>query len=283
MRLLGTIGITAGGVLAAGATAVALGLGRWRADAARAVERLIETPPPSGTPRRYDRAMLEGLPAPARRYFAFALTEGQPLVHRARIAWSGEFRLKAWAPFTATQLWRAEPPGFVWDAKIAMVPLVPAHVRDGYAGGEGEMRAAVLGLVPIVDQRGSKTLAESALLRWLGEAVWLPTALLPRDGIAWSPVSDSTARVTVTDGACTASLELDVAPDGRPLRARALRGRDVDGTQVPTPWEGTYGPAFMVVNGMRIPAESEVAWFLPEGRQPYWRGRPVQVAYAFAP
>jgi hypothetical protein len=31
-----------------------------------------------------------------------------------------------------------------------------------------------------------------------------------------------------------------------------------------------------------IPARGEVAWLLPQGRLPYWRGRFVDVLYKFA-
>lgn len=33
---------------------------------------------------------------------------------------------------------------------------------------------------------------------------------------------------------------------------------------------------------MRIPVRAEVAWILPEGRTPYWRGRVTDVMYKFS-
>lgn len=33
---------------------------------------------------------------------------------------------------------------------------------------------------------------------------------------------------------------------------------------------------------MRVPLEGEVAWMLPAGPWPYWRGRITSVTYAFA-
>jgi hypothetical protein len=32
---------------------------------------------------------------------------------------------------------------------------------------------------------------------------------------------------------------------------------------------------------MRIPLEGEVAWMLPEGQEPYWRGRITNLTYEF--
>lgn len=33
---------------------------------------------------------------------------------------------------------------------------------------------------------------------------------------------------------------------------------------------------------MRVPLDAEVAWLLPEGAKPYWRGRIIKLSYEFA-
>jgi collagenase-like PrtC family protease len=86
----------------------------------------------------FDPSRLTGLPAPVARYFAFALSPGQRIIARARLRSRGTFatRPNAWAPFTADQEVRTEPPEFVWNARIAMIPLLSVRVRDRYADGE---------------------------------------------------------------------------------------------------------------------------------------------------
>jgi len=59
------------------------------------------------------------------------------------------------------------------------------------------------------------------------------------------------------------------------------RGRLVKGVAVPTPWEGRWSD-YQVRDGMRVPIEGEVAWLLPSGEKPYWRGRITRVEYEFA-
>ena len=53
------------------------------------------------------------------------------------------------------------------------------------------------------------------------------------------------------------------------------------GAVVPTPWQGRMSN-YEVHDGMRIPLEGEVAWVLPEGPAPYWRGRIISLNYEFA-
>ena len=53
------------------------------------------------------------------------------------------------------------------------------------------------------------------------------------------------------------------------------------GKVVPTPWQGRYWN-YEERGGMRVPLDGEVAWLLPAGEKPYWRGRNDEVAYEFA-
>jgi len=64
------------------------------------------------------------------------------------------------------------------------------------------------------------------------------------------------------------------------VRAEA-RSRTVGGTVVPTPWHGRVWN-YAIRDGMRVPLDGEVAWLLPEGVKPYWRGRITTLSYEFA-
>jgi hypothetical protein len=233
----------------------------------------------------YRPEQFAGLPAPVARYFAFALTPGQPLIRTARVTHVGEFRSAlgaAWAPFRSVEHFSASPPGFVWDATIRMAPIVGVRVRDSYRGGEGAMRASVAGLIPVVDEAGTPEMASASLMRYLAEAVWLPTALLPGPHLRWEPISDSAARATLTDAGVTVSVDFHFGPRGEIVRATADRYRDVDGVGVLTPWAGSFGD-YAVLDGMQVPMHGEVAWELPEGTLTYWRGHIERVDYVFAP
>ncbi|MFL5576704.1 MAG: DUF6544 family protein, partial [Gemmatimonadaceae bacterium] len=221
-----------------------------------------------------------------RRYFELALTPGQPLVRRARIEWAGEFHARPdgpWSPFTAVQHFSVRPPGFVWDADIRMARLLPTRVRDGYLRGEGTMLGRVAGLVTVVDQRGTPEMAAGTLSRYLGEAVWLPTALLPSAGVSWAPIDERSARATLTDGVTTVSLDVRFGPRGEIAAVSAMRHRDVDGTPVLTPWRARLTADYMRVDSMKIPRGGEAEWVLPEGPLPYWRGHVVGADYEYAP
>ena len=284
-RWMRVAAMTAGGVAGGVAAAAGVGTLAWNRATARVTDRMAaDAREEEAKPFSVDE--LEGLPAPVARYFRFALKPGQARIRSARLRQRGEFRSGgaggAWSPFTAAEHFSAGPAGFVWDARIRMAPLMAVRVRDSYVGGAGSMRAKVAALLPVVDQAGSPELASGALMRWLAEAVWLPTALLPGAGVRWEAVDDSTARATVEDAGNRVSLDFHFAPDGRVVRVYSpARFRDVNGTGVPTPWEGTFRD-YGEVEGMKVPLEGEVGWILPEGKVTYWRGRNVSIEYDFA-
>ena len=111
--------------------------------------------------------------------------------------------------------------------------------------------------------------------------MFLPTALLPSAGVTWSPIDDSTARATLTDGATTVSADFHFGPRGEVVRTTMTRFRDVDGVGVPTLFAATTGGEYRRVSGMMMPTGGEAAWVLPDGPLSYWRGRIADVRYEF--
>ena len=277
MRLSGLAAlllVLAGGLLVARA--------RWRA-ATRALVTRLHGASVEASSSVHVASELDGLPAPVARYFRTILLDGQRLPRRARIEQRGTFAVKpspaGWRPFTAVQQCTACPAGFVWDARIRLAPGMDFLVRDAFVEGAGSMRGTLLGLVSVVSVHDTPDIAAGALVRFLAEGAWLPTALLPSRGVRWAPLDASSARATLTSGGTTVSLDFHFGDDGLIERIyTAARVRAVGGTFVPTPWEGRW-LEYAERGGLRVPVRGEVAWILPEGPLPYWRGEILDVAY----
>lgn len=222
------------------------------------------------------------LPAPVKRYFSIALAPDRPGIRSARFEQAGEFALRPgeWKPFTAVEELTVWPPGFVWDARIRMAPFLTVRVRDSYVDGAGTMHGAIAALVPVAHAAGTAELASAALLRWLAEAPWLPTALLPAAGVDWEAVDDHSARATVRDGEVRASMLVRFGSDGLIERVTAERFRADVGRHLP--WEGRHAD-YRRVDGMMVPTRSEVGWVVDGEYQAYWRGSAVSCDYAFVP
>ena len=267
------------------AAAVLYGEMHWKSGTRKLRDRL-EAGRLAATRKVFDQSELEGLPAPVRRYFLAVLEDGQPVVTAVSMEHTGTFNMsesaEQWKSFTSNQRVILRRPGFDWDGRIAIMPGVHVRVHDAYVAGEGILHAAVLGVAPVADSRGSGEIARGELMRFLAEAAWYPTALLPGQGIRWEAVDDQSARATLKDGDLSVTLLFRFGGDGLIDTVHAeARGRMVNGTPAPTPWQGRFWN-YAVRDGMRVPLDGEVAWLLPEGPMPYWRGHVTDLRYELA-
>lgn len=260
--------------------ALQFAISRWQAVTRERVALLGESAP--AREGAFHSAMLTGLPSPAARFFHFALTEGQPLITGAVATQDAEFFINnTWRPLTATQHFSTDPVGFVWDARIDMGPMMPVFVRDSYLRGVGAMQASLLGVYTLANQTGTPEMNSGSLQRLLGEALWLPSMLLPGPRVSWSAVDDEVAMATLTDGATTVSLRFHVDPRGAVTLIEGDRYAENDGAYTLRPWRvacGEYRP----IDGMKIPGYCEVSWVTEKGVEPYWRGRVTAITYTFA-
>lgn len=283
------IAVVIAALLAGFALLAAFGAWRWSASTRALIERLeaARLPVP---PSRFDAARdLDGLPPPVQRFFRAALADGTPLVASVSLEHRGTFNLAAegpdrWIPFTSTQRVITRRPGFVWDARMAMAPGLAVRVHDAYVAGEGILHPAVLGLVSLTELRGVSPepggVAHGEFMRFVAEAAWYPTALLPSQGARWTAVDEHSAQVDLADGDVGVSLLLRFDP-GTGLIDSVLaqaRGRTVGSNVVMTPWEGRWWD-YAEHAGMKVPMSGEVAWLTPEGRRTYWRGTVTSLSY----
>lgn len=264
---------------------IAFGAYRWQIGT-KALRANLEAARLPIKPLTFDAREIADLPQPVQRYFRAVLEDGQPLIAAARFSHAGTFNMsetsEKWSAFTSTQLVITQRPGFDWDGRIAMVPGINAFVHDAYVDGEGILHAALCGIATLADIRGTPEAAAGELMRFLAEAAWYPTKLLPSQGVRWEPIDNSSARATLKDGDTAVSLDFHFDEAGliHTIRAGA-RARTVKSGMVFAPWQVRIW-GYELGDGMQIPIAGEVAWQLPEGLLPYWRGRITNINYEFA-
>lgn len=273
--------VAAGGAIVAVGAALVAGHFRWRAETRALRERLAEARRPV-VPDRVDFGELDGLPAPVQRYFRTVLADGQPMIAAVDLRHSGTFNMgetdDQWRTFSSDQRVTTEPPGFDWHARIAMAPVLDVRVHDAYIAGEGILHASLFGLVPVARMSDTDELARGELLRYLAETAWYPTALLPSQGVQWTAIDDRSARVVLADVGLEVAMVVRFGGDGLIASVEAERGRAVGEAVEPTPWQGRFWN-YAQRSGVLVPLDGEVAWQLPNGPRPYWRGHLEAITY----
>jgi Family of unknown function (DUF6544) len=190
-----------------------------------------------------------------------AIAPGTPLATAARLRMRGHIKIGRWLPFRAEQTLSPHR-GFQWTARAAGV----VAGFDRYAGGQGQMRWKLLGLLPLMQADGPDV-SRSAAGRAAAEAIWVPTALLPRFGVDWSAADDRhiSARCRIDTVEVQTHYQLDA--DGRVRSVVFDRWGDPDAT-------GTWGlhpfggevTAHATFSGLSVPSAGRFGWFFGTDR-----------------
>jgi uncharacterized protein DUF6544 len=230
---------------------------RWQRRVAREMRALVALKPSTTT-----HPTIAQLPPVVARYRELTLGDRAP-VRTLKLRHGGKFWMSPTSkplPIRATQIFTADPPGFVWSARIRLAPGLWVDARDMALSGRGSMRVFLDSTVPIADAHGPE-MDQGAALRLLAEMVWYPSALFDARYVTWSAIDERHAAGTLRFGELEVSGTFEFGADGLPVGISAQRFMDKQGLR---PWRGTYRD-WRQVSGMRVPFEATVTWQLESG------------------
>jgi hypothetical protein len=213
--------------------------------------------------------MIQNLPEPVQRYLTHTGVMGKPWIDTAHLKQVGKFRQgidRPWMPMVARQEYTTNPPSFVWDARFTVAGLPLMRARDEYESGHGHMFGRIAGLFTVFDVRGVE-LDQGALMRYLSEMIWFPTAFLG-ENISWQRVDDQSARVTLSDTGRSVTGQLFFDEEGRVAGFTAMRYRVSDGEYSLDPWS-TPITKYGVLAGLNLPVGGQAVWNLSSGDLAY--------------
>jgi hypothetical protein len=265
MRIL--IGVLVGLLMVAGAVAIANIVFQRRVDAE---SRTLFAAARASAPRNLEARDIEHLPPPVRRWLEISGAVGRPIAGTVRLTQRGELRTapdKPWMPAAAEQVFTVDPPGFVWHVRTKMMGL-PIAGRDRFADGRGHMLIKVASLIPVADATGPEV-DQGALLRFLGEIIWFPSAALSPT-ITWQSIDANSARATMRHGGVTASAVFGFDDRGRFNGLTADRYMSAPGGSRLEKWVIPIS-AWRVVRGIEMPVRGNAIWKLAEGDFDYYR------------
>lgn len=209
-----------------------------------------------GSEGHFEEAEIEGLPEPVKRYFRAAIAQGTPLARTTQIKMRGSIKLQRWMPFRAQQILNPHT-GYVWQARVAWL----IGGADFYANGAGGMDWRLLGLKQLVHAEGPDVSRASAA-RGAAEAVWIPTAVLPRYGVQWIAEDDHHIGASWTIDGHAFSSRYTIGNDAKITSVVFDRWGDPDDT-------GTWGihpfggevTGHDTFSGLTVPGSGRMGWF----------------------
>lgn len=195
---------------------------------------------------------IADLPEPVKRYFRFALPEGQNHINYTSLRHDGLFRLKKtqpWFQIKGEEYHTVSPPGFVWSAKLKTSPLFWLTARDCYLHDRGNLLVKAYSLFTVATAEGPE-IDQGALSRWLSEAVLFPTALLPNENLVWEYVDENSAKLLFSYKSVSIAALVYFGRNGEIVRLTT--DRYCAETRRFEKWSG-YCKSYTKHNGIRIP------------------------------
>ena len=218
---------------------------------------------------------LDTVPAVVSRYLRLALGTTQQ-IQEVRITQTGtlrtDVRAERWMPFEAEHIVVPPAAGFVWNARVRISPLVYVRVRDALIDGEGSGQVSLFSAFTVSAAANTPEMNSGSLHRYLAEAVWYPTALLPGPHLRWTGIDATRALATLTDHGISVSLEFRFGNAGEVtgIYTPGRWGTFPDGYKQ-VPWEG-YFRGYQERDGVHVPTEGEVGWYVDNAWHSVWKG-----------
>jgi hypothetical protein len=206
------------------------------------------------------------LPEIVQKWMQVSGVIGKERIVSVRLRQKGEMKTRPngkWMPFTAEQYFNVLDPAFVWATEVDLMPMIKMVGRDKFTGGKGEILIKLAALIPVVDEAKNEKINSAAMIRYLAEMAWFPSATL-NDYIQWETMDTHTAKATFTIQGKAVSGLFKFSDTGEMASFSAERyyGTGEDAT-LESWFVRTEGHKDF--KGYRIPAKCQVVWKLKEG------------------
>lgn len=209
---------------------------------------------------------LEALPYIVRKWLSTSGVIGHEKTETVYLEQRGQMKTSPegkWMSFKAKQHFNINDASFLWNTIVKAMPLVNMIGRDKLVDGEGEMLIKIAGLIPVVNEKENPKINSGAMIRFLSEMCWFPSAGLS-DYISWHEMDDNRAKAILTYQDKSVSGIFSFTEDGDLLSFEADRyyGGSIDAKE--EKWLIQIED-YKIFNGIKIPYKSTVTWKLDTG------------------
>lgn len=208
---------------------------------------------------------LTRLPPVVQKWLVRSNIVGKEKIRTIHLKQKGLLRSKPegkWMPMQAEQHITTEPAGFIWKAKIDPGYFMTINGRDKLEHGKGHMLIKAANMITVADSEGSQ-IDQGAMMRYLAEIMWSPTAALNKN-IRWEYVNDTSARAVLFDGDKTVSGLFIFDQNGDVVGFEGKRYGDFNDLYSLETW-AVEVKGYKDFHGIRIANKSEVTWKLKTG------------------
>jgi hypothetical protein len=213
--------------------------------------------------------MLQELPSSVQKYLRYSGVVGKPWINTVSLKQAGQMKPSPqgkWFPIVAEEYYSVNPPGFIWRARGPKEWLPIIHGRDSYLGGKGQLLIKLVSLFPVANGRGEE-LDQGAMMRYLNEMMWFPTAFLGKN-VSWKAIDENSAQVTLAVEGKSVNAIVYFDDQGKLVNFVAKRYMSKGtGFSLET-WETPISD-YCEFNGFKLPSKGSAIWKLNDGDYKY--------------
>jgi hypothetical protein len=174
--------------------------------------------------------------------------------------------------FTANQVITVGDVGFLWHARFSLMGIPSMQVIDYVVGREGGLEGRLFGVLPVLNVAGTDETFRGEAMRYLGELMWNPDAILFNARLQWRIVERRILSVATGDGPRRSEVRLLLDQSGDAVRLEADDRPRLEGNAFTRcGWFGRCRD-YRTMGGRRIPVGAEAGWTVEGKEFVYWRG-----------
>ena len=214
--------------------------------------------------------MLQKLPDPVKKYLLYTGVVGKPIVQTVRLKQVGKIRKdvnQPWMNIQAKQYYSVNPPCFIWIAYMKVFGLPLVRVRDYYMEGKGNILVKALSFFTIANSSG-KDMDQGAMMRYLNEMMWFPSAFLGKN-VSFESIDSNSARVTLKDMGKSVTATMYFDDEGKLTNFTAPRYRDMGNNKFKLENWSTPIREYGEFEGLKLPIKGSAVWNLKESDLEY--------------
>jgi len=162
-----------------------------------------------------------------------------------------------WETGFSEQVFSITEPAFIWSLRMKSNKIIPITGRDLFLDGKGSMLIKLFSIFPVVNIKNNHRIDQSTMQRYLGEMIWMPTAILS-PYISWREIENNTSEATMTWNGISVKGVFFFDENGDIKRFEANRYKNIDDA-MPTLWIGEV-LEIKEIKKRRIPTKVSITW-----------------------
>ena len=212
---------------------------------------------------------FDDFPKLMKDYFATVIADSSQIPKFVTLYQTGDFKTEVhaeWKPVTAKQYYTTEKPNFLWNSEMRASKYFWVNAVDSYLSGKGNMLIKLNSSITVADSWGIE-LDKSGLFRYISEAVFFPSSLLPNEKLQWSILDSNIAEIKFSDRENSVVAKLFFSEDNTIEKIETYdKYRALEEGYEKSLYTVYYSKYKMIDDLFIVPTHAEVEWDLKTGK-----------------